>query len=142
MVPSPCPPCQVLESDTTAVAREILEAVHANNNDNALMVNSSKGQFYSPPVLLPLLRKAPKNPSSIHLFLIALRIYVYVSVCDSSKDPTLYISLGLLRHLLYTTLNLIAHRYHDSKHSRCHQVISRKLRLFPLNLRHCPERTF
>jgi hypothetical protein len=39
-----------------AMANEFLEAVHGNNNDITLTVDSPKPfifQFYSPPVLLP-----------------------------------------------------------------------------------------
>lgn len=128
-----------------AIVREILEAVHGNNNDNTLMVDSPKVMFVclffqftrhlSCRRRRYCSRKAFKNMSSIHhetLFLINLRIYVYVSVSDSlSEDPTLYISLELLHHIQYHTrrLNLIAFSKERKKNtviqnSRCHQVIS------------------
>jgi hypothetical protein len=114
MVPSPCPPCQgVFEPDTTgmAMAREILEAVHGNNNGIALMVNSPK-QFYSPPVLSPppprftATRRPPRILSSIsscHFFCAYTCTFLFLT----RKDPALYISLGLLRHILYTRHNVI-----------------------------------
>ena len=82
-----------------AIVREILEAAYGNNNDNTLMVYSHV--FFFPILLATCLVAAAaagnpfKNLSSIHheTLLVVLRIYVYVSVSDSS----LYISLGLLQ---------------------------------------------
>jgi len=50
MVPSSCQ--GVLESDNMAIYREILEAVHGNNNDNTLMVITPKAMFFFWSILL------------------------------------------------------------------------------------------
>lgn len=100
------------------MAREILEAVYGDNNDSTLIATC-------------LVAAAAESPQGSVFHSSMFCAYVYVSVSDSSEDPTLYISLGLLRHILYTRLNLIAHRYHDSKLSMPSSHFTQVTAFFP-----------